>query len=110
MMALRVRSVRYANRKLRVGQLLVVFRGEHADLPGHAHREYAFLVTRVPGVFAEPVEPVALPETVAGTGEPGAGVEEPPVAPVEAPVASNEGSSEPDPAPTGGRRDRRRGR
>jgi hypothetical protein len=79
---LHVRSLRYANRSLRVGRLLLVFRGEVAEVPDWARREYEWLLARIPGVAAyepprvapaaEPVraqEPVEAPPVVAEATE-----------------------------------------
>ncbi len=49
-MALWVRSRRYSDRTVQVGRLCVVFRGEHAELPDWAVREYAWMITHLPGV------------------------------------------------------------
>lgn len=47
-----VRSNRYANRMVRVGRLMVVFRGELAEVPDWAEREYRWMLARMPGVVA----------------------------------------------------------
>ena len=63
-MALWVRSRRYADRMVRVGRLSVVFRGEYADLPDWAVREYAWMITCLPGVT-----PSQAPAAVFGVEE-----------------------------------------
>lgn len=73
-----LRSRRYANSSLRVGRLLVVFRGEIAEVPDWAQREYAWALLHVPGLVAhdpmaatrapEPSAPV--PDDVAEPAEP----------------------------------------
>ncbi len=86
-MALWLRSHRYANRMIRAGRLLVVFRGEHAELPDWAIRERDWLVTRVPGVFA-----AAPPAAVFGVDVTATASEatRPPEAPAAAPPAPEE--------------------
>ncbi len=51
-MSLWVRSRRYANRRIRVGRLLVVFRGELAELPDVALRERDWMLAHLPDVTA----------------------------------------------------------
>lgn len=60
-MALWVRSRRYADRMVRVGRMLVVFRGEYAELPDWAARERDWMVQRMPGV-----SPAEAPREVFG--------------------------------------------
>ncbi len=86
-MALWVRSRRYAGRMVRVGRLGVVFRGEYAELPEWAVREYAWMITCLPGVT-----PSQAPAAVFGVDEGAmqAVVEPVPVAPpaVEVPATT----------------------
>ena len=91
-MSRRVRSLRYANRMLRVGRLQVVFRGEYADIPDWAEREHWWLVHRVPGVFEVREEPApSEPAAPAPAAEPPVPEEQPPVAVVTpAPVERSE--------------------
>lgn len=63
-MALRVWSSRYRDRGINVGRLLVVFRGEYAELPDWAVPEYNWLVTNVPGVRPAPPPPEPPPPAV----------------------------------------------
>ena len=58
-----VRSQRYANRMVRVGRLLVAFRGEYAEIPEWAARERDWMVKHLPGVFA-----AQTPREVFGVG------------------------------------------
>ncbi len=51
-MSLWVRSRRYANRRIRVGRLLVVFHGELAELPDVAVRERDWMLAHLPDVTA----------------------------------------------------------
>ena len=51
-MSLWVRSRRYADRRIRVGRLLVVFRGELAELPDVALRERDWMLAHLPDVTA----------------------------------------------------------
>ncbi len=80
-MALWVRSRRYAGRMVRVGRLGVVFRGEYAELPEWAVREYAWMITCLPGVT-----PSQAPTAVFGVDE-GEVQASPPEAAPAAPVA-----------------------
>lgn len=74
-MSLWLRSRRYANQTLKVGRLLVVFRGELAEIPGWAARERDWILARIPGIAAaEPPRPAAPPEPPPSTA-PGDGPE-----------------------------------
>ena len=79
MVTLRVHSRRYAGRMVRVGRLLVVFHGEHAEIPGWAEREYRHMLAHIPGISPAPAsasapsassEPPAEPEAIAVTAPP----------------------------------------
>ena len=91
-MALWVRSCRYADRMVRVGRLLVVFRGEYAELPEWAARGRDWMLLRLPGVSA-----AEAPREVFGVypeprTAPGVPVDVGPDEPPPAPVASEEPS------------------
>ena len=87
-----VRSTRYANRMVRVGRLMVVFRGERAEVPDWAEREYRWMLARMPGVpAAEP--PQASPPPAADIA-----IASPPQPTAEDAVAS--AASDEPPAPT----------
>jgi len=84
-----VRSQRYANRMVRVGRLLVAFRGQYAEIPEWAARERDWMVKHLPGVFAAPT-----PSEVFGV-DAGAVAVVPPVPPPPEPLPSGAGTATP---------------
>jgi hypothetical protein len=100
-----VRSQRYANRMVRVGRLLVAFRGQYAEIPDWAAPERDWMVRHLPGVIA-----ADTPAAVFGVEA------APPLAPSaadEAPATVNASAPEVEPDPGDARRARsaaRRGR